>query len=233
MIDYSQESISPELQSGPAIDIVYYTDPLCCWSWAFEPQLARLQKEWPGKINWRYCMGGLLPFWGHYIDNYNSIQRPAQMGPLWMHASETMGVPIAHRIWVEDPPASSYPACIAVKCAEMQSAETGRLYLHFVRKAVMLYGLNIARYNVLLEVAQGVAGINRSFSLVQFEEDMQNDRGQEAFRKDLQEVKYRGINRFPTLIIKQPDSPGIVVTGFRPAEVLLAILHEANTNPMA
>lgn len=233
MIDHSQESISPELQSGSAIDIVYYTDPLCCWSWAFEPQLVRLENEWPGRINWRYCMGGLLPFWGHYVDNYNSIQRPAQMGPLWMHASETMDVPIAHRIWVEDPPASSYPACIAVKCAELQSAEMGRLYLHFVRKAVMLHGLNIARYNVLQEVAQSVAGINKSFSLAQFEDDMQNDRGQDAFRKDLQEVKYRGINRFPTLIIKQPDLPGIMVTGFRPAEVLLAILHEANTNPMA
>jgi predicted DsbA family dithiol-disulfide isomerase len=233
MISYSQENDSPELQSGFEIDIVYYTDPLCCWSWALEPQLARLEKECPGKINWRYCMGGLLPFWGHYMDSHNSIQRPAQMGPLWMHASETMEVPIAHRIWVEDPPASSYPACIAVKCAELQSADAGRLYLHFVRKAVMLYGLNIARHNVLLQVAESVAGINKEFSVAQFEEDMQNDRGQEAFRKDLQEVKYRGINRFPTLIIKQAGSPGKLVTGFRPAEVLLQIINEGNPDAMA
>jgi predicted DsbA family dithiol-disulfide isomerase len=231
MISCSQESDSPELQSGSAIDIVYYTDPLCCWSWGFDPQLIRLEKEWPGKINWRYCMGGLLPFWGHYVDNYNSIQRPAQMGPLWMHASEMMEVSIAHRIWVEDPPASSYPACIAVKCAEMQSPEMGRLYLHFVRKAVMLYGLNIARYNVLQEVAECVAGMNKGFSLAQFEEDMQNERGQEAFRKDLQEVKYRGINRFPTLLITQAGAPGKLVTGFRTAEMLLQIINEGN--PMA
>jgi len=226
MISYSQESTSPELKSGPAIDIVYYTDPLCCWSWGMEPQLIRLEKEWPGAINWRYCMGGLLPAWNHYVDNHNSVQRPAQMGPMWMHGSEVMEVPIAHRIWVDDPPASSYPACIAVKCAELQSAEAGQLYLHFVRKAVMMYGLNIARQEILLQVAQCVAGINKEFSLTQFEEDMTNDRGMEAFRKDLQEVTYRGINRFPTMLIKQDTSTGILITGFRPVEELLRILKE-------
>jgi predicted DsbA family dithiol-disulfide isomerase len=218
--------MSPELQSGPAIDIVYYTDPLCCWSWGMEPQLTRLEKEWPGAINWRYCMGGLLPAWNHYIDNYNNVQRPAQMGPLWMLASKEMEVPIAHRIWVEDPPATSYAACIAVKCAELQSAEAGKLYLHFVRKAVMLYGLNIARHEVLMQVADCLAGINKQFSLVQFEKDMRNDRGLEAFRKDLQEVKYRGINRFPALLVKQAALPGILITGFKPADELLQIFRE-------
>jgi len=226
MISYSQESMSPELQSGPALDIVYYTDPLCCWSWGLEPQLTQLKKEWPGAINWRYCMGGLLPAWNHYIDNYNSVQRPAQMGPLWMHAGKEMEVSIAHRIWIDDPPASSYPACIAVKCAELQSAEAGQLYLHFVRKAVMLHGMNIARHPVLLQVAECVADINKPFSLEQFEQDMKNDRGLEAFRKDLQEVKYRGINRFPSLLVKSAASPGILITGYKPADELLQILRE-------
>ncbi|WP_205509560.1 DsbA family oxidoreductase [Longitalea arenae] len=229
MISYSQENASPELQSGPSIDIVYYTDPLCCWSWALESQLTRMEKEWPGTINWRYCMGGLLPGWDHYVDHQNSIQRPAQMGPLWMHASEVMDVPIAHRIWVEDPPASSYPACIAVKCAALQSAETGRLYLYHVRKAVMFHGLNIARQEVLLQVARCIAVTNKQFSLAQFEEDMKNDRGLEAFREDLKEVKYRGISRFPTLLIKQAAaSRGLLVTGFRSADDLLHIINEAN-----
>lgn len=224
MTGCSQENVSPEMQSGAVTDIVYYTDPLCCWSWALEPQLTRLEKEWPGTINWRYCMGGLLPGWKQYVDNYNSIQRPAQMGPLWMQAGKMMDVPIAHRIWVEDPPATSYPACIAVKCAGLQSAEAGRLYLYHVREAVMLQGLNIARQEILLQVARDIAGVNKQFSLEQFEEDMKNDRGLEAFRQDLQEVKYRGINRFPTLLIKREAAYGLLVTGFRPAEVLLHLM---------
>jgi len=191
-----------------------------------EPQLIQLEKEWPGAIHWRYCMGGLLPAWNHFIDNFNSVQRPAQMGPLWMLAAQEMTVPIAHRIWVTDPPATSYPACIAVKCAELQSAEAGRLYLYFVRRAIMEHGLNIARHHVLMEVAQCVADINKHFSLTQFEADMTNDRGQEAFRKDLQEVSYRGINRFPALLVKRGASPALLITGYKPAAELLQIMQE-------
>jgi len=228
MISESLENTPPEIQqSEGVIDIVYYTDPLCCWSWALEPQLLQLEKEWPGTIRWRYCMGGLLPAWNHYADHNNNIQRPAQMGPLWMHASEMMETPIAHRIWVEDPPASSYPACIAVKCAALQSPEAEKLFLNTVRKAVMVHGFNIARYEVLLQVAKGVADIYKSFSVVQFENDYRNGRGEDAFRKDLQEVKYRSIHRFPTLIIKKNTAGSLLVAGFRPTAVLLQIISEA------
>jgi predicted DsbA family dithiol-disulfide isomerase len=171
-------------------------------------------------------MGGLLPGWGMFADNQNSIMRPAQMGPLWMHAGEALGLKIAHRVWVNDPPASSYPACVAVKCAELQSAVAGRHYLHFIRKAIMEHGLNIARKVVLDEVAECIASFTQGFSIARFNEDMQNDKGIEAFRKDLQEVKYRNISRFPTLIIQRPGSRGLMVTGYRPAEVLLKIINE-------
>ena len=226
----NRESASPEMQSGQAINIVYYTDPLCCWSWAMEQQLAQLENECSTPVNWRYCLGGLLPGWGLFTDNQNNILRPAQMGPLWMHAGEMLGLTLAHRIWVEDPPASSYPACIAVKCAELQSAEAGKLYLHYVRKAVMVHGLNIAKQDELLEVAKKTAVLLPGFSLSQFEEDMKTDQGMEAFRKDLQEVKYRNINRFPTLLIQQQGLPGVLVTGYRPAEVLIHIINGFKRN---
>jgi putative protein-disulfide isomerase len=230
MITFNRESASPEMHSGQAINIVYYTDPLCCWSWGMEQQLARLEKESPAYINWRYCMGGLLPGWSLFADNQNNILRPAQLGPLWMHAGETLGLTIAHRIWVEDPPATSYPACIAVKCAALQSAKAGKLYLHYVRKAVMVHGLNIAKQDELLEVAKKTAVLFPGFSLRRFEEDMKSGEGIEAFRKDLQEVKYRNINRFPTLLIQRDGAPGLLVTGYRPAEVLINIINEYKRN---
>ena len=61
-------------------------------------------------------------------------------------------MPIDDRIWVEDPPTSSYPACIAIKAAELQSAEAADLYLGWLRHAVMTQRRNIARREVLLEV---------------------------------------------------------------------------------
>jgi predicted DsbA family dithiol-disulfide isomerase len=143
-----------------------------------------------------------------------------------MHASQQLQLDLAYKIWVEDPPASSYPACIAVKCAAFQSPTTGRLFLHHLRQAVMVHGKNIAKQEVLQEVATSVAAITNDFSVTRFLQDMQNDRGLDAFRNDLQEVKYRNINRFPTLLIERSWAPGLVVTGFRPAEILLQIINE-------
>src|SRR3954467_779915 len=97
------ESTPPQKQGGQLINIVYYTDPLCCWSWAMEKELEQLEKEWPGTIHRRYLNGGVLPRWKHFVDNQNSILRPAQMGPLWMHASEQFKLNLAYKIWVEDP----------------------------------------------------------------------------------------------------------------------------------
>ena len=199
----------------PRIDITYYTDPLCCWSWAFEPHRLRLQKEFGRQISWRICMGGLLPAWRHFSDPEQMVSRPLQMGPVWMQAAEVGGVPIQHRIWKEDPPASSYPACIAVKCAGLQSEETAAFYLHTLQQAVMLKGINISRIEALSGLAAELQQIYPSFDLPQFMQDLMNERGIDAFRKDLAEVNARGIHRFPSLLIKGNDGRSFLLSGYR------------------
>lgn len=209
------------------IQIVYYTDPLCCWSWAFERHWRKLLKEWKGKIAWRYCMGGLLPDWKNYNDAINAVTRPIQMGPVWMHAGKMANVPINHRLWMEDPPASSYPACIAVKCAELQSAIAGDRYLAFLRQACMLQGLNIAKKEVLLKVAsEMVTEFPGLLNLEQFKKDITGAHGLEAFKKDIQQAQYQRINRFPSLVIRKGNQPAILLTGYIPYEVLDNTLHQ-------
>ena len=116
-------------QSKGLVEIIYYTDTLCCWSWAFEPQWRRLQYELQEKLSVRYCLGGLIANWKNFNDDVNSISRPFQMGPLWAQAQSVSGMPMQDLVWVNDPPATSYPACIAVKCASMQSRYAGERFL--------------------------------------------------------------------------------------------------------
>ena len=142
------------IKSG--LEITYYTDPLCCWSWGFEPQWRRLLYELNDKIRYRYCMGGLLPKWKNYNDNLNSVTRPIQMGPVWMHAKEISGMPMDYNIWMRDPPSSSYPACLAVKCASIQSLRAEEKYLRMVREELMINGKNISNRAVLFEIAEKV-----------------------------------------------------------------------------
>jgi len=211
------------LQQADHVKIICYTDPLCCWSWAFEPQWRRLRYEFRDHITWQYCMGGLISSWNNYNDAVNSISRPLQMGPLWMQAHHVSGMQIQDRIWMNDPPQSSYPACVAVKCAALQSEDAEEKYLRYTREAIMLNGKNIARQNVLFEIAEQLAD-ELNFDVQQFKEDYTTGAGIEAFKKDLQQVQYKNINRFPTLTVSNNNKSGIIITGYRSYNSLIDAL---------
>src|SRR5690606_25173680 len=139
-----------------------------------------------------------------------------QMGPVWMHAQQLSGMPIQPNIWMRDPPASSYPACMAVKSAGLQSAEAEEAFLRCLREAIMIRSENISNKEVLLEVANEVAGIITDFNCEQFRKDLGGDVALEAFRKNLQEVQHHQISRFPTLLVKNQNNQAIRLAGYRP-----------------
>jgi putative protein-disulfide isomerase len=215
----------PYKTNGDGILIHYYTDPLCCWSWAMEPAIQQLKTVWR-QINWRYCMGGLLPSWDSFSDPVNSVNRPVQMGPVWMHASTLVDIPVNHTIWMKDPPASSYPACIAFKCVQFQSEALARIYLLWMREACMVEGINISKQHVLISLAEKLNGIFPAFNADMFADDLTNGKGRDAFREDLHEIKTREITRFPTLIIQQTNKASIIVTGYRTYDELQTIIKD-------
>lgn len=223
-------SESEMLQQNKAdqVEVTFYTDPLCCWSWAFEPQWRRLQYEFQNRLTCRYVMSGLLPGWQNYNDPIYSVSRPMQMGPMWHEASVASGMKIYDRIWVENPPASSYPACIAVKCANLQSKLAGVTYLRMAREAVMLQGKNIAQQDVLTNIAHNLA--ESSPALLDIDRFMydfsKSDNGIEAFRKDLNEALSKNITRYPTLILRSANKPSIIITGYRPYSVLIDAMKQ-------
>lgn len=202
------------------VAITYYTDPLCCWSWGLEPQWRKLQYAYRHKITWQYKMGGLLPGWKNFHDPVNSVSRPIQMGPVWMHAQEVTGMPIQFNLWVTDPPASSYPACIAVKCVQLQSQLWADFYLRLLREACMIRGWNIAKGEILLAAAKELQNLFSDFDIDRFQTDLMGDRGINAFRNDLNEVKSYNINRYPSLILRHNKSAPILITGYRPYQLL-------------
>jgi putative protein-disulfide isomerase len=203
------------------IEITFYTDPLCCWTWAMQPQWKQLLDELQGfNVVVKYKMGGLLPSWKHFNDNVNSIRKPVQMGPEWMHARALSGAEINNRIWMTDPPASSFPACIAIKCAELQSSEIAAHFLNLLQEAVMVKNLNISKSNILLEVASALLVLYPEFDWKRFKEDLFGQQGKEAFRKDLQECKYLNIKRIPTIIFKAFNKVSVLVSGYQSYESL-------------
>ncbi|GAB3833366.1 DsbA family protein [Pontibacter rugosus] len=210
-----------------SVEIQVYTDPLCCWSWAFEPQWRWLRFEYSGKIKWRYRMAGMVPNWNSFSDPVNHVTKPLQMGPVWLEAKHLSGQPIEDKVWYNNPPSSSYPACIAVKSAGLQSSEAAEMYLRRVREAIMLHGKDISSTAVLLEVAKGLsqesAGV-LDFDV--FEQALHGEAARKAFEEDLRQVRYRRITRYPALTITKPGQAGLLIVGYRPYEALVSTLKK-------
>lgn len=161
----------------------------------------------------------MIPDWNTYKDDMNSVMTPLQMGPLWMHASQVTHAPMKYSIWHEDPPASSYPSCIAVKTAGLQSLHAEELYLINVRKALMLDGKNIAKISELADIAKNLDGPD--FSFEKFKSDWNAGAGKDAFKSDLQKAKLNNIGRYPTVTFQNGNGEGVIMVGYRPYEVLI------------
>jgi predicted DsbA family dithiol-disulfide isomerase len=210
------------------IKIVIYTDPLCCWSWALQPHWQRFIKDFHDQVTYTYCMGGMIPDWNKYNDPFSAVSRPAQMGPIWMEVQHRTGATINDLIWIENPPSSSYPACIAVKTAGLQHFEASEIYLQEVWKSVMVDSLDISKKDILLEIGRNL-GIARPdvFDFERFVKDYDSEPSREAFRSDLRQVAYNKIGRFPTITFSKAGK-GLIMTGYRPYEVLVDAFKQMN-----
>lgn len=208
-------------QEVDRIEIEYFTDPLCCWSWAFEPHWRKFVNENKHLIKWKYRMGGMIPDWNTYSDPLNDVTRPAQMAPLWLQVKYTTNTDIDPDIWLFDPPQTSFPACLAVKCAEIQSVAAADVLLLSLRKAVMTQKQNIARKEIILTVAREVEKSYHILNYEKFEIDFENNSGVSLFKTDLQKAKLADIGRFPTITMRRSKTDkGIIIVGYRPYQVL-------------
>ena len=127
---------------GVAVSATYFTDPFCPWSWAAEPALRRLQSAFDVEV--RYVMTGLA----RQVD----AARARELALATLDAAAQAGVPADARVWLRDPPTSTYPASIAVHAVAEQTGPGP--YLRRLREAILLEGRRMAGPEALLEAAR-------------------------------------------------------------------------------
>lgn len=171
------------------VQLRYYTDPVCPWSWAAEPALRRILWEFQGQLVARWVMGGLARSFGPgYRDEEGGIGAGpdcfADLISHWLDVAGHAGMPLDPRLWTESPLTSTYPACQAVKAAGEQGWEAGYRYLRAVREGTMFERRKLDHLDSLLALA-GPAGLERE----RFEIDLRSNASTEAFAADLDEVR--------------------------------------------
>src|SRR3954454_693763 len=171
------------------VQVRFYTDPVCPWSWAAEPALRRLMWEFDDELEFTWVMGGLARRYGReYRDEEGRIrQGPDCCADLISHGLEVAADGLMRtdpRIWTESPLTSTYPACQAVKAACEQGWEAGYRYLRRVREGIMFERQKLDHAESLKALA-GPAHLDRQ----RFEIDLFSEAITEAFGADLEEVR--------------------------------------------
>ena len=158
------------------VQVRFYTDPACPWSWAAEPALRRLMWEFEGELEFVWVMGGLARSYEHA----DLLQVVSQ----WLVDAADGGMPNDPRIWTENPLDSTYPACQAAKAAAEQGEHAAYRYLRTLREGIMFERRKLDHADALIDAA-GRAGIDRG----RFELDLRSHAITEAFGADLEEVR--------------------------------------------
>jgi predicted DsbA family dithiol-disulfide isomerase len=160
------------------VEVRYYTDPACPWSWSSEPWVRRLMVEFGDNLSWTYVMGGLAR------DYTKSASSADDFLAHWLDISDRGGMPIDPRLWREGPLASSYPACMAVKAAAHQAPDRGYRYLRVVREGLMCFRRKLDTTEALVE-----EGRRAGLDVGRFRLDLASNATTEAFGEDLEEVR--------------------------------------------
>ncbi|OCB75796.1 dithiol-disulfide isomerase [Flavobacterium piscis] len=208
------------------VKIVYYTDPICSSCWGIEPQLRKLKLEYGAYIDIDYRMGGLLADWSY---NSGGISKPSDVAHHWDEASLHYEMPIDGNVWIEDPLESSYPSCIAVKAAQIQSKEKAITFMRMLREKLYLEKKNIAKWENIAESAQ-LAGLDINKLKTDYE-----GKAKTLFHEDLTYAKNLGVRGFPTLFFSDGNNNQLTVYGSKPytsyENALLALYPEAKKKP--
>lgn len=127
--------------------------------------------EFGGDLEITYVMGGFA----------REFEDPPALVTTWLNDAAASGMPLDPRTWSEDPPRSSYPACIAFKAAGEQGHDAAERYLRGLREGFMCHRRKLDGAEALVEEARRAGLEARRFRI-----DLESNATLEAFGSDLE-----------------------------------------------
>lgn len=187
--------------SEPPIEVIHFADPWCWWSWGLEPVLQRLREVYGDHLKVTYRMAGEFHDLAHWMQEYGVDEASTVE---WIHESiGTMGNPVRPDYYARCGVKSTFPACLAVKAAQLQSEEIAAKYFRRLMEAYMLECRPASHQELeRLAVEVGLDGHR-------IRRDMEAPPVKEAFDEDRRQMEDLEGN-FLSLVIRAPGVPPVV-----------------------
>ncbi len=137
------------------IEVVHFADPWCWWSWGLEPVLQRLKAVYGDQIRVTYKMGGISNDITAWRKEYDVEDDEALK--TWIRDSNSItGMPVDPECYLKTKVRSTWPACVAIKAAELQSKKLAGHLARRLMEEILLRSRNGSEEAVYLEAAREV-----------------------------------------------------------------------------
>jgi len=199
------------------VRVLCISDPACAWSWASEPGVHMLRRKFGENLRFTFVMAGLA----RQFDAGSGQARSA------LDASAASGMPVDARLWLELPPRSTYPACMAVVAAREQGEQAAARLLRELREGLMAFRRRLDTTEALVEAAR-TAGLDAE----RFRIDLASSATVEALGSDLERAAQLAEGpRSPTFVFESEVAEQVVVRGLVPPSELVAAATRAGAQP--
>jgi predicted DsbA family dithiol-disulfide isomerase len=175
------------------LSLVLYQDVFCAWSYLAELRLAALQNELGKAVHL-----SISPYPVRVADDpLTRAERASWIEESRQAHAEPEGGRIRADLWLGlDPPRSTLPPLLALEAAAVQGEERRQLFCRAMLRAALEGGINVARSDVILELASA-AGLEMDRFVACYQSPMLR----RLILEERQLARARGVNGVPTLVI--------------------------------
>lgn len=201
--------------------IEHFTDPLCFWCYAMEPDMRKLRVLLDDQLEYRIVMGVLSSdvheIIGHDEDaelRYELYR--AMLSNHFRNVAQMVGMPLALDHMLEGGPEDlvSLPLSLAYCAMRMIDEDIAEAYLRRMRERVYSEGKSLASVEAQVELA-GEFPVD----VEQFRSNLESDEAAHLLQQGIDKCQIYGIAAFPTLLMHWGDAR-MLVQGYRNFEEL-------------
>ena len=216
------------------LKIAHFTDPLCFWCYAMEPEMRKIRVMLGDQLEYRIVMGVLssdireIVGYGEDADLRFEIYR-TMLSNYFKEAVKMVGMPLSLDKMLAHNPDDfvSLPLSLAYCAMKMIDEDVAEAYLRRMRECVFAEGRSLSAVEEQVKLA-GKFPID----VERFRENLDSPEVASVLQQGVDECQIYGIAAFPTLLMQYGDRR-IMVQGYRTFEELKGAIMQVTSGDIS